>query len=166
MRSDFKNGDVVIKARSVYPNGALVVDGRDPNGRLLAHPLGGGPQYAISTRSEAELRIVTVEEQSKPLWRRARFSLEGLEGGFEGWTTGKLWNGWDMPFFESKEAERLTAHLTDSKPRFDEMRDAFITVAGDEEEVWAAETVELLGGQTIKVYPIGAGSWCWEEAST
>lgn len=166
MRSDFRKGDIVIKARSVFPNGALIVDGRDSKGRLLAHPVGGGPQYAIRARAEAGLRIVSEGERSKPLWRRSRFSLEGIEDSFEGWTNDRLWNGWDMPFFEPKEAKRLSAQLTHCTPRFDAKQDAFITGAGDEEEIWQAEMVELLGGQAIKVYPIGAGSWCWEESST
>ena len=99
-QSGFKTGDVVIKARLVYPTGALVVDGRDARGRLLAHPLGGGPQYIVSSKGESELRIVAADEQKQPLWRRTRFSLDGLDGSFEGWTNGELWNGWDRPFFE------------------------------------------------------------------
>lgn len=165
-QSGFNKGDIVIKARSVYPTRALVIDGRDTQGRLLAHPLGGGPQYIVGSKGESELRLVPADEQKQPLWRRTRFSLDGLDGSFEGWTNGELWNGWDRPFFESEEAQRLISQLTDSKPRFDAQNDAFITVSSDEDEVWQAETATLLGGRTIKVYPIGAGSWCWEEVAS
>jgi len=60
----------------------------------------------------------------------------------------------------------LVRWLGESEGRFDEVRDAFVTRAhGGEEEVWAAETVVISDGSALKVYPIGAGSWVWNEAS-
>jgi hypothetical protein len=162
----FKKGDIIIKVGAVYPHGALVVDGYDDQGRLLAHPEGGGLQYVFMPAAQQKFRHVPPDEQKGPLWKSSRFSLDGLEGVFKGWTKGQLWNGWEMPHFEFQEAQKLIAALNDPKVRYDLATDVFTTRNGeDEDEVWPAQLITTLGPQQVKVYPIGAGSWCWEEVS-
>jgi hypothetical protein len=70
-----------------------------------------------------------------------------------------------MPRFERAEAERLLALLGDKRARFDAGRDAVVTVGQDgEEEVWGVQVITVTDGSRIKVYPVGAGAWIWEEA--
>lgn len=160
----FKKGDIIIKADAVYPHGALDVDGYDEQGGLLAHPRGGGFQCALRPAAARLFRRVTSDEQQEPLWRTSCFSLEGIEGVFKGWTNGQLWNGWEMPLFEFQEAQKLITALNDLKVGYDLAKDVFIATNGDaEDEVWPAQLITALGPNHIKVYPIGAGSWCWEE---
>lgn len=163
-RTTFDKGDIVMRSEASFPNGALVVDGYDDAGRILAHPLGGGPQYLISLQGALFLRKVSKDQLDNPSWRQSRFGIEGLEEAFIGWTDGRLWNGWEKPRFQMQEANRLLQSLTDRPYRYDPARDAFISTGGsDEEESWVAEVITLPGGETIKVYPIGTGAWCWQE---
>ena len=162
----FTKGDIIIPVEAVYPTGALNVDGYEKDGTLLAHPLGGGFQYRLKPNADQKFRIVTADEQNGPLWRKAKFEIEGVEAEFTGWTDGESWNGWAMPHFEFDEARRLVDVMTDSKGRYDIERDCFVTTNTDgEDEIWKSQTVTLLGNQQVKVYGVGAGSWIWDELS-
>ena len=162
----FKKGDIIIKSEAAYPTGALVVDGYDEQGRFMAHPLGGGPQYIFKPSTERKFRIVSEDEKQHPAWKRSSFCIEGIDGTFEGWTDGRLWNGWEMPRFEFGAAQKFIAALNQSVSHYDSGQDAFVTKMSDgEAEVWAAEMLQILGSQTVKVYPVGSGAWCWEEVS-
>ena len=105
-------------------------------------------------------RAVAESEQRGQLWRKAAFSLDGLDGNFSGWTCGMLWNGWAMPQFEPDVARRIVEAVGG---RYLKSGDYFLTPSqdGDPEE-WAGDEIELLGGQKLKVYPVGAGSWIWD----
>jgi len=43
----FIKGDIVCRKDLDYPEGALLCDGYDDAGQLLAHPLGGGFQLTV-----------------------------------------------------------------------------------------------------------------------
>ena len=162
----FKKGEIIIKTEAVYPHGAMVVDGYDAQGRLLAYPEGGGLQYAFKAGADRQFRRVTPDEQRGPLWRSSLFSLESVDGAFKAWTNGRLWNGWEKPHFELQEAQKLIAAMNDPKIRYDSAKDLFITGNGEiDDEVWPGQVLIALGPNHVKVYPIGAGSWCWEEVS-
>lgn len=133
----------------------------------MAHPLGGGLQYRIKAGAEKAFRVVPQTEKAAGLWRRAKFSVEGADAEFQGWTRGQLWNGWAMPYFEFSEAQRVIEALTDPKGKYDAERDCFVSANGDgEEEIWQAERIAVLGGQHVKVYGIGAGAWIWDEVTS
>jgi hypothetical protein len=162
----FNKGDIIIKAGAVYPHGSLAVDGYDDQGSLLAHPEGGGLQYVFTPADQQTFRRVPPHEQKGSPWKASRFSLDGIEGVFEGWARGQLWNGWEMPCFEFQEAQKLIGALHEPKVEYDSARDLFTTRdTGDEDEAWLAQSITVLGPSQVKVYPIGAGSWCWEEVS-
>ena len=38
------------------------------------------------------------------------------------------------------------------------------TVSNGEEETWPGEQISITDSSQVKVYPLGAGSWIWEEA--
>jgi hypothetical protein len=164
---NFNKGDILIPQGAQFPEGAVVAEGYDDTGRLLAHPLGGGFQIAFAAEAVGHFRIADEGERERTLFGQARFSLMDSEEHFTAWTNGESWNGWAMPHFEFGEAQRLVAWLKDDKARFDPAEDAFVTVSQDgEEEVWAACSIPVSDGSSIKVYPIGAGCWCWDEVET
>lgn len=160
----FKKGDIIVPVEAVNQGEAMTVDGYECDGTLLVHPLGGGFQYRFKPGAEKQFRIVPNAEAEASLWRQARFGIEGVDAEFQGWTNGRLWNGWAMPYFEFSEAQRAIEMLTDSKGKYDAERDCFLSANSDgEEEIWGALSVTLLGGAQVKVYGIGAGAWIWDE---
>lgn len=160
----FTKGETIVPVEAIYPSGALVVDGYEADGTLLAHPLGGGLQYRFKPQAEMQFRAVSQTEAASPPWRRGKFTIEGVDGEFQGWTNGRRWNGWAMPYFEHSEAERVIEILTDPKGKYDVGRDCFISTNGDgEEDVWPVEIIHALGGPELQVHGVGAGAWIWEE---
>lgn len=160
----FSPGDILVPKHCQYPDGALVVHGHDERGRMLAHPIGGGLQFALEAEAVGQFRLVDEGERTRALFRRVRFNLGDPADNFTGWTNGESWNGFAKPHFEFAEAQRLLAWLKYDGARFDAARDAFVTLTTeDEEEVWAATTIAITDGTRIKVYPVGAAAWCWDE---
>jgi hypothetical protein len=160
----FNKGDILVPKGKQFPDSAIVVDGYDAQGRLLMHPMGGGLQACVDAISASAFCLVDEAEREGTLYRRARFTLAESDEAFDGWTDGRRWNGWEMPRFERSEAERLIKWLKDERARFDEEREAFITISQDgEEEVWPAESVVISDGSKQVVYGIGAGAWIWDE---
>jgi|SRR5579883_1012368 len=158
----FAKGEIVMPGTAVFPMGALEVDGYNDTGCLLAHPQGGGPQFIIPATKAARLRSVSPGERQTLFFRKARFRIDGFDGEFEGWTDGTAWNGWAKPRFEVATALRVAQAMNGA---FDEQRDCVVTQSQEgEEELWPAEQIVALGGTTLKVYPIGAEAWIWEEA--
>ncbi|MEN9675160.1 MAG: hypothetical protein RIS76_1056 [Verrucomicrobiota bacterium] len=160
----FNRSEIIVPQGNRYPDGALVVDGYDGVGRLLAHPVGGGLQFIIGAEQLAQLRRVAAEERRNPRLRRAQFGMDGVHGRFHGWTAGESWNGWAKPMFELQEARRVISAMPELKGQYDASDDRCITLSQDgEEEAWNAELIQPDGGGTVKVYPVGAGCWCWDE---
>lgn len=161
--SRFEPRTVVVPTGSIYPNGALVVVGYDAAGNLLAHPPGGGFQFSIRPDQARQLRVVTDQERLQPLYRKTTFGMEGIEATFEGWTDGTLWNGWARPLFEFAAAAEV-AQVFGGEYRAD--LDAFVTKPDDgEEEVWQSVMISTPGGVQVKLYPIGAAAWIWDEVT-
>ena len=159
----FQKNEIIVRNDLKYPKGALLVDGYDASGALLAHPLGGGFQIRISQEEQLHLARISADEIT-PIYRRGIFTLEGIDGEFPGWTHGRNWNGWAMPQFEFAEAQRLIVALDTEIGSYESGADVFITaMEGGDEETWPAEVIHLPDGGRVKVYPIGTGSWIWEE---
>lgn len=157
----FKNGELIVRDDTRHPEGTLVVDCHDQDGNLRAYPLGGGLDLTIPAGDVARFSVVTKDEAT-PIYRKARFSLEGLDDAeFEGWTADKRWNGWAMPCFEIQQATKLAGSL-ENQLRYDPAQDAFIGSSGDEEETWSGHLIDLPDSGQTKVYAIGAGSWMWD----
>lgn len=120
---------------------------------------GGGFVHKAS-RTEFEKRF----KPAAPL----AFSLQAVSAEWlpdnltlPAYTNGQRWNGWAMPYFTAAAAHSLLPHMPDL--RYDSARDAFVSKSYEdqfEEDVFASETL-VIDGHAIKVYPVGAGSWCW-----
>lgn len=162
----FSKGDILIPFNKVYPDGAILCDGYESDGTLLGHPVGGGLQYRLKAGSEGMFRAVGQSEIENGVWKQSTFSIEGIDGGFVGWTDGRHWNGWAMPCFEFSESQRVIAMMDNPNSRYGQGSDAFVTTGGDgEEEIWMGRWIEEKGGERIKVYPVGAGSWIWDPSA-
>ncbi len=158
----FQKGDIILRDDARYPEGALVVSGYGPGGELLAHPKGGGLELRIPASEISRFAAASEAERTR-IYRKSRFSIEEVEATFAGWWDGERWNGWAMPSFEIDEARKVLDALAPKANRFDPDHDSFVTWGADGEEIWPAESIMLADGGTAKVYPVGAGSWIWEE---
>ena len=162
----FQPNEVILREDFLYPEGALVVDGYTEDGCLLAHAKGGGLQYQIPKEEIPKFETVSKDE-SIPIFRKTRFSLEGLdEESFEGYSDGSLWNGWEKPIFAFKAAQSVldalgaTWTLQEDKKV---LRASLDLGNGIEEVEWEAVLLDLPDGGSVQAYPIGAGSTTWEE---
>lgn len=125
-------------------------------------PQGGGPVYKMGHGVFHN----TFKPAPEPEFAPVKVTGDWLppETALAAYSDGQRWNGWEMPHFEKEEADRLAALTGDL--RYDPERDAFvqrIDGGGDsDEDVWTAQTIRVAGAD-VKVYAIGAGSWCWDE---
>jgi hypothetical protein len=158
----FREGQIIIRSDMTYPHGALVVSGFDAKGNLLAYPEGGGPEFVVPQSDLSRFTVVSQDE-SVPIFRRAQFEVEGCDARFDGWSDGTAWNGWAQPLFDFQTAQTVLAALAPGW-RYDEQADTFITPGDDGDESWPVAIVDLPDGGAAKLYPIGAGSWIWDEA--
>ena len=85
---------------------------------------------------------------------------------FPCYLSSETWNGWAMPFFTR---EQLPAYMEWQRSvgfhlvEFQENIDSVVTMENkDESEAWGAEDIEI-GWLTLHTYPVGTGSWTWEE---
>lgn len=157
----FKIGEMIVRDDTQHPEGTLVVDRHDQEGNMRAYPLGGGLELTIPAGDVARFSVV-IKDEATPIYRKARFSLEGIDDAeFDGWTADKRWNGWAMPCFEIQQATKLAVLLEDQL-RYDLGQDAFIGSSEDEEEIWPGQLIDLPDGGRVKVYAVGAGSWMWD----
>lgn len=97
-----------------------------------------------------------------------RFSMDALEGVFEGFTNGDTWNGWACPYFEQSTAKQVleASEVNGYRWTFDDARDVFSIRSKEDPEDYGPEEFAgldiTLSGNSIRVYPIGAFSWTWE----
>lgn len=99
--------------------------------------------------------------------RGSRFAIDFLGGHiFEGYTLGEEWNGFACPYFTFEQAQCLMEEWRASGrgAYFDAGLDRFTfevdTAEGKDSDNFSA--VELDG---VKLYPIGASCWIWEEVA-
>lgn len=101
--------------------------------------------------------------------RTASFGLDALgERIFEGYTDGKLWNGFDRPIFTFDGAMQIVAAWRSQgwAANYDEAADEFIFSGGHDFETGEPNGEESFGSVKLdgsKFYAVGAGSWTWEE---
>jgi len=161
--SMFMQGEIIVRNDLKYPGGALVVDGVDDQGCLLAHPLGGGLQFSVPPREVGRFESVDPAEQI-PVFSAGIFALDGIDGEFEGWSDGSLWNGWEKPSFSREVAERIlkaSGYRWSYDPSADEF--SVVTSEEDEPEQFKGEAIQLGDGGSVTAYFVGAGAWVWDK---
>ena len=78
------------------------------------------------------------------------------ENSFYAWTFGDTWNGFEVPYFEKAEADKVAKSIGGS---FDRVSRDFIF-----ETFFKSNVINTDEGQK-EVWPIGAYSWTWEKAT-
>lgn len=122
------------------------------------------------TRKYLEKEIAQHKRRDESPLHKATFSIDG-QGHYPGWTTLRTWNGWAMPLFERRVADEIAAELnlvSSLQTAYDPKRDAYVSkdVVNDpdgDEQVDAGEIVETPDGESLELYPLGSGSWVWDE---
>lgn len=95
--------------------------------------------------------------------KQAKFAIDTFpDQSFEGYSNGEEWNGWACPYFTLEEGQKiLRAHNSNGlKGMFDKIADQFVFENVDENEFYPAIIED-----GVKLYPIGNGSWIWEEST-
>ena len=91
--------------------------------------------------------------------KNSKFVIDTFPGReFSGFSKGADWNGWACPYFSLDEGMKIVEASESGKGRYDEPSDSFIFTLDGEEESYPAIVED---GK--KLYPIGNGSWIWEE---
>lgn len=106
-------------------------------------------------------------------FRQGHFSTDGLDGDYDGYTDGALWNGWACPVFERNVADRIAADLATLAVHHAELGHASVFYEPEvdsyrvEEEgndpVWFGSETISVDGCEVEVYMLGTGYWTWEE---
>lgn len=167
---DFEHNDVLVPRKHLreWMKYAIIVDEVAGDGTLYAFAMGGGFRLRFDPVRVETYDFIKVPQDKleNPGWYSTDVYAEWTDKNYRVWTTGKLWNGWAMPFFEFEEALRYAKDVDNTV--YDAKRDAFVTThegSDDEPEVDGATIIHVRGRRDpIKVYPIGAGSWTWESA--
>lgn len=102
-----------------------------------------------------------------PELTKAYFCIDDgpLYEGFH--VASKRWNGWATPLFELDVAKEIAKSATtpDFVVSYVETENRFTLTdlqSEDFNDVFAAEEF-LFEGKVIVAYPIGSGSWCWDD---
>lgn len=91
------------------------------------------------------------------------FKIEG-SSAYRGYTDGGTWNRWERPGFTFEVASQIAKDFREDGATvdYDQARDCFVfktdEYPDEDDELFEPRIVD---GQ--KLYPIGAGSWCWER---
>jgi len=159
----FAQGEIIVRNDLKYPDGALVVDGVDDQGCLLAHPLGGGCQFTLPSAELPRFQRVEASE-TLSVFSSGKFYLDGIDGEFEGWSDGSSWNGWEKPCFTREVAERIL-EASGYRWSYDPTADEFTVVTSeeDEPEQFKGEDIQLGDGGSVTAYFVGAGAWVWDK---
>jgi hypothetical protein len=126
------------------------------------YPRGGGFQHEIPLERFLE---EFKEHAPDPTLRPAWFEIDGGPR-YRGYHRGDRWNGWAMPYFTLEAGKAIMERWegSDVPLTYDENATAF-TAAFEDPEVYEGE-VHTIEGRAEILYPIGAGSWCWDAYET
>lgn len=92
-----------------------------------------------------------------------RKTVVGIDGlcTHEAYVEDEHWNGWECPWFTKSEVENMTAWVEKlgETIEYDPVHDAYVvTVDECMQEVFPGKDID-----GMRLYPIGNGSWTWEE---
>jgi hypothetical protein len=105
-----------------------------------------GRKRKVKKQKEARMIRVTIDDVNK----------------FVCWTFDEEWNEWAVPHFEKSEADKV-AKVHNCK--YNPQKDSYEFAQGKEVEEFEGIKIQTFDGLK-KVYPIGAGSWVWDEVES
>lgn len=98
--------------------------------------------------------------------RKTRFVIDTNEKSYEGYTDGRLWNGWECPWFTKEVTEEMMIDLNKEGvwTEYNQETDSYIIKSEncDEPDVFEGYDVVTEDGP-MHLYPIGAWCWIWDE---
>jgi|GEM_PF-4775002 hypothetical protein len=103
----FFEGELIVRDDLKYPEGVLVVDGRDARGDLLVRPLGGGFQFILPSAEVARFQRVEPAETIE-VFSPGTYALEGLDGKFAGGRTARVGSDGKSPVFPGRSRRALS----------------------------------------------------------
>lgn len=124
------------------------------------YPAGGG--FRSSMRAEdffAEFTPVLEDDPYKVV--RAQIADDGPT--YWAYSNGRRWNGWAEPCFEMGQVQKMAEDIPGTFTYHEGLNAWIVTLEGDDEAVVYPEITIEVDGQPVKVFGIGASSWCWEE---
>lgn len=161
----FKRDDVVLFKAGEFPRDAYTVMEALQDGGLRISPMGGGRFYHVRPDQVASDNFRKVDPATHPrTWRKARFSLEcGDEKPtmYTGYTDGRRYNSWDVPFFTLAVAKKIAKELGGA---YDAKRGALVFPVDDtrdQEEVYEGELIPEAHSESL--FCLGNGGWVWFE---
>ena len=111
---------------------------------------------------------VQVDLDDLYCFRKGRFSVEGGDA-FDGFTDGRVWNGWACPLATEAVAEKLLQTCCDGETLTYSREGKVLCVTDsnypDESYQLAASEIEI-DGQKYEVYDLGELGWCFTEEIT
>lgn len=157
--------EVFVPAESRYPEGAVTVSEVTEDGIVRFNPMHGGWNCSLATSDfHKAFRRVSNDEMAAPGYRAGLFDIEDyFQPPLPGYTQGFLWNGWAVPCFEFDQVTRINEVLGDLT--YDKDKDAFLFYGDypdEEPEAFTGQDI-VVDGETKRVYPVGAGFWCWSQ---
>lgn len=100
--------------------------------------------------------------------KAVKISVSLEEAIYHGYTFGETWNGFECPYFEKAEADRMVADFRiagwpeQSIGRYNAVTDAYEFTSDGETDTYEAEIIQTEDGEK-KVYPLGAYCWVWQR---
>lgn len=98
--------------------------------------------------------------------RKTRFVIDTNEQTYEGYTDGRLWNGWECPWFTKEVADEMMRDLNKEgvETEYHHKTDSYIIKSEDwdEPDVFDGRDIITEDGP-MHLYPIGAACWIWDE---
>lgn len=99
--------------------------------------------------------------------KKGMFCINEDMGIFEGYSSGKLWNGWECPVFTKEAADRICKAFSDNQTialSYHEQSDCFVVNYSTEgmTDFFEGEDFEIDRG--IKhLHPLGSHECCWSK---
>jgi hypothetical protein len=112
---------------------------------------------------------MTDDQIAVPPLESATFSIDCLpESHFAGFNKGESWNGFACPYFTFDQAQEIVAawQARGWEARYKPRSDSFVFAVNQDLQTGESDDYEEFSGLVVdgeKLYPVGAGSWIWDE---
>lgn len=159
---------IFIRQGGTYPSDAVRVN-KVEDGIVHFHPEGGGFSYSTEQEKFNEMFRAFDPAIDVRQWRRASICVDDFPS-IQGFLDDRRWNGGEMPAF-TKEVIDAAMHgdgvFSGIDIKYVPEKDAYeVRMEGmgddDESDVYVGTEIQV-DGESVHVYAIGAGGWCWEE---
>lgn len=129
--------------------------------RIAFYPAGGGFQRTMLAGDFFEQFTQDLEDDP---YRAVKVEIDGCGRTYWAYSNGKRWNGWACPYFEMDQVREMAQEMHGSFTYHEEIDTWAVALEEGDDDVYifSSEIIEV-DGQPVKVFGIGAGSWCWDE---